>query len=171
MMAARNWSFVLDAARQGDLPLVHIGQTPAMVARSFGGVQPVYLATPYTKECTDVLGAWSYDLSRAMGRRAETAMADLQACGVSAIAPVAARVGIIHAGGAFMGAARGGVQFKPHCDPLAAFWSHWRMPFLNVCGAVVVPAIPGWDHSEGIWADVQHAFARNIPVFIYGGKS
>lgn len=170
MSARPAWGPVLVAARAGDLPLIRVAQSPALVAQTYGGAQPVYLATPYAKECTDVLGEWSYDLSRAMGRRAEVAAADLLAHGVSAFAPVALGAAMIHATGAFHGGARGGVRFEPRLDPLdAAAWSRWCMPFLNSCGAVVVPNIPGWDQSGGIWSQVCYALGRNVPVYVYGG--
>jgi hypothetical protein len=166
------WGPVLAAAQRGDLPLVKLGQSAVLVGKSYGGAQPVYLATPYTKECIDVLGEWSYDLSRAMQRRAERAAADLHAQGVSAFAPVALSAGIVHATGEFHHRGRTGSKFKPGLDPLdAVAWARWCQPFLNVCGAVVVPDLPGWDRSRGIWQEVQFAVDRGIPVFVYYGVS
>ena len=172
MIGARAWGPVVAAAQRGDLPLLQVGCSAQSVAKEFGGRQPVYLATPYSKEAIDVLGAWSYDLSKSMQRRAERAALELMQAGVSAFSPIALSVGMIHASGQFHGTRGGGVRFEPALDPLdSAFWSRWCQPFLNVCGAVVVPDIPGWDHSDGIWAEVQFAISRDIPVFVYGGAN
>ncbi|MDZ4393806.1 DUF1937 family protein [Cypionkella sp.] len=172
MNAQPAWGPVLEASRRGDLPLLKVGMSPAQIGDWFGGRQPVYLATPYSKECTDMLGQWDYLLSCALGRRAEVAAKELMAHGVSAFAPIALAVGMISASCHYRRRRSERGSFEPSLDPLdAAAWSRWCQPFLNVCGAVVVPDIPGWDHSVGIWAEVQFAIGRGIPVFVYGGGS
>lgn len=172
MMRGFTWGPVLAEAAKGDLPLVRVASSAAAVAKEFGGRQPVYLATPYSKEVTDVLGAWSYDLSKSMQRRAERAALELMQAGVSAFSPIALSVGMIHAAGQFHGQTGGGVKFQCSLDPMdSAVWQRWCQPFLNICGAVVVPDIPGWDHSDGIKAEVAFAIGRDIPVFVYGGRT
>lgn len=163
------WGPILDAAARGDLPGVSVGQSAALIGRAFGGRQPVYLATPYSRECLDVLGAWSHEESSRMARRAEAAAAQLRSVGVSTFSPVSQAVAMINATGTYRHH-RSGAAFVATIDPLdGAAWSAWCQPFLNVCGAVVVPDIPGWDQSDGIWAEVQFAILRSIPVFVYAG--
>jgi hypothetical protein len=161
------WGPVLNEAARGDLPGVLVRQSAASVARVFGGRQPVYLATPYSRECLDVLGAWSHDESDRCAHRASVCAAELLALGVTAVSPIALAVGMINATchHGYRAARR-----TPSIDPLdAAMWTRWCQPLLNVCGAVVVPDIPGWDKSAGIWHEVGFAIDRQIPVFIYAG--
>ena len=171
-LAVPDWTDLLSAARAGMLPCLHVGQTPASIAKVFGGKQPVYLASPYSREAVDVLGAWSYELSNLAARRAARACADLLTHGVMAVSPIVQAVWMINASGAFEGQRRGGVRFVPSLDPLdAGLWMDWCQPLLNVCGAVVVPDIPGWQESNGIWAEVAQALTRNVPVYLYGGAA
>ena len=166
------WGPVLAAAARGEMPLVHVGQSAESVALRFGGRQPVYLATPYSRVCLDASGLWDYGRSVRAMMDAGRAAGDLMAWGVTAFAPVAQSCVMVHARGHFSGTARGGVEWSNGIDPLnAAAWAAWCRPMLNVCGAVVVPNLAGWDQSRGIWAEVSHAIDRNIPVFVYGGAA
>lgn len=163
------WHALLTAAAAGNLPGIAVRQSSAKVGAAFGGRQPVYLATPYSRECLDVLNAWSREESDRMAARASVCVADLMAVGVTAVSPIALAVGMINATG-LLRYRRRAAGFAPTIDPLdAALWGRWCQPLLNVCGAVVVPDIPGWDQSAGIWGEVQFAVSRQIPVFIYGG--
>lgn len=168
-LAARmTWGPVLAAARRGDLPLIRIGATPASVAKEFGGRQPVYLATPYSREVIDDMGEWCHLRSQAMGRAAARAAEALRQAGVSAFAPIALSDAMVRAGGEFVATARGGVCFAASADPLDdAAWARWCQPFLNVCGALVIPDIAGWDRSDGIAAELRYALQRDLPVFLY----
>ncbi len=168
-LAARmTWGPVLAAARRGDLPLIRIGATPASVAKEFGGRQPVYLATPYSREVIDDMGEWCHLRSRAMGVAAARAAEALRQAGVSAFAPIALSDAMVRAGGEFVATARGGVCFAASADPLDdAAWARWCQPFLNVCGALVIPDIAGWDRSDGIAAELRYALQRDLPVFLY----
>lgn len=166
----RAWGPILAAAARGDLPGVAVGQSAASVAKSFGGRQPVYLATPYSRECLDVLDVWSQEESDRMAHRASIAAAHLLAVGVTALSPIVQAVGMVNATGVVQVQNGRKVRFFPAINPLdAAMWVRWCQPLLNVCGAMVVPDIPGWDQSAGVWSEVQFAVARQIPVFIYGG--
>jgi hypothetical protein len=163
------WFQLVTAAALGNLPGIAVRQSAASVASLFGGRQPIYLATPYSRDCTDVLGAWSREESDRMERRAAMAAAELLAVGVTALSPIVQAVRMVNATGIYRHH-RAGVAFEPTIDPLdAAMWVRWCQPLLNVCGAMVVPDIPGWDQSAGVWGEVQFAVARQIPVFIYGG--
>lgn len=167
-----DWSELLRLGRNGEVPCLHLGQSAASVAKSFGGKQPVYLATPYSREAVDVLGCWSYQASNQAKRRAARACADLLNHGVTAISPVVLAVAMINATGAFGVTRREGFQFVPRLDPLdGGLWYDWCQPLLSMCGAVAVPDVPGWQDSNGIYAEVAQALTRNIPVYIYGGAA
>jgi hypothetical protein len=173
-MMARDpaWGPVLAAAARGDMPLLHVGQSAATVAAQFSGRQPVYLATPYSGVVLDASGQWDYGRSVGAMMDAGRAAGDLMALGVTAFAPVAQSCVMVHARGQFRGTARGGVEWSNGIDPMdSAAWAVWCQPMLNVCGAVVVPDLAGWDQSRGIWAEVQFAIERCLPVFVYGGAA
>ena len=168
LAAQMTWGPVLAAARRGDLPLIRIGATPDLVAKEFGGRQPVYLATPYSREVIDDLGEWCHLRSQAMGRAAAAAAEALRQVGVSAFAPIALSDAMVRAGGAFVADRIARARFAPVCDPLdASAWARWCQPFLNVCGALVIPDIAGWDRSDGIAAELRYALHRDLPVFLY----
>ncbi|MEH6774949.1 MAG: DUF1937 family protein [Cereibacter changlensis] len=38
---------------------------------------------------------------------------------------------------------------------------------LDACCAVVVPDLPGWRESAGVWREVRLALAWQRPVFLY----
>lgn len=164
------WGPVLAAAQQGDLPGLRVGSSPALVAKEFGGRQPVYLATPYSREVTDSLGAWCHERSRGLGRVAARAAEDLRRVGVAAFAPIALSDAMLRSTGAFVADDFSGVRFALTADPLdEVAWGRWCQPFLNVCSALVIPDLPGWDRSAGIWAELRYALHRDLPVFVYGG--
>ena len=120
------WGPVLAAARRGDLPLIRIGATPASVAKEFGGRQPVYLATPYSREVIDDMGEWCHLRSQAMGRAAARAAEALRQAGVSAFAPIALSDAMVRASSVFVANAYGRVRFAASADPLDdAAWARW----------------------------------------------
>lgn len=138
-------------------PLVHAGADPALVARHNTGL--VYLATPYSREVRSG-GRWDAGKSCAMSLMAARHVLRLARERVTAISPIVLAAEAIHAQ-----PCTGGRKL----DPLdAPFWADWCRPILHAATAIVVPDIPGWDRSEGIWAEVQWAISRNMPVFVYG---
>ena len=166
------WGPILSAAARCEMPLLNVGQSAQSVAARFGGRQPVYLATPYSRVVLRDGDQWDYGRSVQAMMDAGRAAGDLMACGVTALAPVAQRCVMVHARGQFRGTTRGGVEWSNGIDPMdAAGWADWCQPILNVCGAVVVPDLAGWDQSRGVWAAVRFAVRRNVPVFVYGGAA
>jgi hypothetical protein len=151
-------------------PGVHFGATLLDVERDFAGGLPVYLATPYSKIAVDFLGGWSHDASLWAARLAAIAADQLRARGVSAFSPIAQAVMQVNALGNFVLNGNGSsYRFEPTVDPLDAdLWMRWCLPFLHVCGAVVVPDIKGWDGSVGIAAEVRTALDLSLPVYVYG---
>jgi hypothetical protein len=152
------WGSLMQAARRGEVPLVKFGCGPAYIASH--GKQPVYLATPYTKRA-HVDGVWSHSLSVELMLEAAAEVGRLKWLGVSAFSPIVASASVVHA------ALPGSNEFAAHHPFDATGWLRWCQPFLNVCGAVVVPDLPGWDQSAGIKAEVAFAIGRGVPVFVY----
>jgi len=74
--------------------------------------------------------------------------------GVTAVSPIVLADGMCHA--------------TEHLDPLdVRFWTRWCAPILAAARAVVVPDIPGWSRSEGVWHEVREALGRSLPVHVY----
>lgn len=157
-MTSIDWPSVL---RPGGAfsPLVHAGADATMVARHNIGL--AYLATPYTREVL-VKGKWSLERSVALSVMASRHMLQLMRERVTAISPIVLAAEALHAQSCTNGR---------RLNPLdREFWEDWCRPILNEATMIVVPDIPGWDRSDGIWAEVQWALGRNIPVFVYGGR-
>lgn len=133
-------------------PILHIGATPERVAREVAGI--AYLATPYSKVVIGSDGLWDYSLSLDASARASRAAARLAALNITALSPIVMAAEMCHN--------------SPALAPLdAIFWMRWCRPMLDAAVAVVVPDIPGWCDSAGIWVEVATALDRNKPVFIY----
>lgn len=152
------WGSLMIAAARGELPLVTFASSPASVA--LYARQPVYLATPYTRRATDAQGEWDVFGSFDCIADATAQVLRLKAAGVSAFSPIVQSAIAAHS-------VQGSKEFDAHHPLDAAAWMRWCQPFLNICPAVVVPDIPGWDQSDGIKAEVGFAVARGVPVFVY----
>lgn len=164
MPRAPGWGALMAEAQAGLCPLLRFGQSPATVATHVA--QPVYMASPYSREVVGADGVWEYARSVEVVRKAALAQAALMAAGVTAISPIVMSGAMVHATCRFE--ARRAAGFDGVVDPLdGAAWLQWCWPLLRVCGAVVVPDLPGWDRSNGIWAEVMFAIDRAIPVFVY----
>lgn len=134
-------------------PLVYRACGPVTVAQR--ARQPVYLATPYSLEVTGPDGRWQMDRSHRMVVLAAMEAARLARVGVTAISPIVLSGDMCHV--------------DTGLDPLGAgFWHRWCAPVLNACGAVVIPEIPGWWRSRGVWREACFALGAMMPVFIYG---
>lgn len=127
--------------------------------RAAGGL--AYLASPYTRLSVDEHGQWSVPHSM-WAQEAATAWAIRFArAGVTAVSPV------VMAGAMVL---QDYVRDEgPDLDPLdRAFWAHWCLPLLAVSASVVIPPIPGWGHSLGVWREAVAALGGNRPVFLIG---
>lgn len=163
------WGPVIAAAARGDLPLVWVGMSAAGVAQRYGGRQPVYLATPYSREVVDDDGVWSAGLNHHLGSAAARAAMDLMERDITAISPIALASVMLTASSAVVHD-RGRALWRHRIDPLdAEAWTSWCGPLLSACDAVVVPDIPGWDRSVGILQEVREALLRVKPVYLYAG--
>ncbi len=125
----------------------------AMIPRLRGGM--CYLATPYSKLVVDAGGGFDDFMSEAMGGIAAEWQLRLALCGVSAFAPIAAAVAMLRED-----AAR-------QLGPLSAdFWEGWCRPFLAASTVVVVPMVPGWDKSLGVFHEALIAIQAQRRVVL-----
>lgn len=134
--------------------LLHPGATPASVARVASGL--VYLATPYSLQATDPRnGRWRRDWSDALARAAALEAVALAREGLTAVSPIVQSAAMCNA--------------LDGLDPLdERLWARWCQPMLDAARAVVVPDIPGWRRSLGVWREVIWALEHNMPVHVYG---
>lgn len=118
----------------------------------------VYLATPYSKVVVDAAGQFRPQRSFVAGQRAAVWARRLAVEGVTAVSPIVQAASMVSAHSAFEPAP---------LDPLdAVFWGAWCLPLLRASRAVVVPPIPGWRESDGIWHEVRTALHGMRPVFV-----
>lgn len=158
---AIDWPALLRPAA-GPPELMKLGAGPALVARHCRWGQPVYLATPYTRRAAGPDGCWCAERSRAALAEAAREAARLAAVGVTAVSPVVLAVSMVEA------EAEAGAVPGPRLDPMdEGFWRDWCRPILDACCAVVVPDLPGWRESAGVWREVRLALAWQRPVFLY----
>jgi len=160
------WADVIHNGRSSGL--LHMGSSAAAVAKTFGGTQPVYLATPYSNEVL-IDGRWQFTLSMRMQRAAAEACADFAERGVTALSPVVLATAMVHATQRFVpGRGRDACPWQHRLDPMDhALWMRWCLPIFNACDAVVVPDIPGWSRSKGVLSEVETALFLNTPVYVY----
>ncbi len=152
--AKTQWHLLMSPSSRRAWQTLHLGATPDLVAREASGL--VYLATPYSREAVRDGIIWDMRLSLQMQGHAERHAAALAARGITAIAPIALAAGMCHQ--------------SHQLAPLdARFWQRWCAPLLAASRAVVVPDIPGWDRSQGIWFEVVEALDRQMPVYVYAG--
>ncbi|MEP2782320.1 MAG: DUF1937 family protein, partial [Pseudoruegeria sp.] len=116
-----------------------------------------YLATPYTRLVTDRDGNWDPVASDEAGQLAARWCAVFAARGQTVISPIVQAVEMVNQ--------------SSRLDPLDAdFWMHWCAPMLRDCQAVIVPDIPGWRTSRGVWSEVCYALGHNCRVFLVVGE-
>ncbi|MFC3059498.1 DUF1937 family protein [Paenirhodobacter populi] len=158
LATVKDWTALM--APDGNFaPLIHVGADARTVARHNVGI--AYLATPYTREVT-IRGKWSFDRSVMLSAMASRHMLLLMRERVTAVSPIVLASEALHAQSSTTGR---------RLSPLDRdFWMDWCRPILNSAAMIVVPDIPGWDQSDGIWTEVQFAVAHNVPVFIYAGR-
>jgi len=130
-----------------------------------GGHGAVYLATPYSRLALDPAGAFSFPLATKAARRAVLALRDVTLAGVGAISPIVQSHAIIASMWHEAEGDEGARQVAAFALD-AAYWERVNRPHLNVCRAIYVPAVPGWDRSTGIAVEVEAMLARNRPVMI-----
>ena len=124
---------------------------------------PAYLATPYTRLVTDQAGRFDFALSWIAASRAALVMDALVRHGVSAWSPIVQAHAMIRVGRTF----RPGPSWHDPLDPLdVGFWENWCRPWLDAAAVVIVPDLPGWQQSDGVWAEAHVALARQRKVLL-----
>lgn len=137
--------------------LVRAAAVDDVVRRGRGRL--VYLATPYSLIAVDDDGAWCPARSVEAGVRAAIWARALAVEGVCAVSPIVQAVEMIGSRGA-----------DDRLDPFDdGFWTAWCRPLLLASSVVVVPPIPGWDVSRGVWREAVAALATNRPVMLLSG--
>lgn len=143
-----DWAALADSAWGGGLLAEGVGlaQAASVLRGSL-----VYLATPYSREVVED-GRFVPYLSDKMGDEAALWSRRLALQGVTAVSPIVAAVAMLGWGG---------------IDPLdQVFWTNWCRPLLQGCDAVVIPPIPGWDRSQGVWVEALVALRSNRRVLL-----
>jgi uncharacterized protein DUF1937 len=149
--AAPNWSIFLDHADCYDGLLYPNASVSDIVKNQIGGLS--YIATPYSNHVTDGSG-FRPDLSKACAGVAAQWAATLILHGIMPVSPIVQSA-------AMADAALGAI------DPLdSTFWAVWCSTLLVQCRRVIVPPIPGWDKSVGIFAEAKFALENNRPVYL-----
>ncbi|PYE81426.1 DUF1937 family protein [Pseudoroseicyclus aestuarii] len=119
-----------------------------------------YLATPYMRQSTDDGGRWCPSLSSLAADAAAGWTSRFACAGVTAVSPVVQADAML--------------QRDPWSDALVpldeTFWSTWCRPLLARCDAVVIPPLPGWDCSAGVWAGACAAVTRQMRVILIGAE-
>lgn len=135
---------------------------PTTVAIYTDKVSPVYLATPYTLRA-QVNAKWSHEASLHVSAQAARELGRLARVGVTAVSPIVQSAEMVHA------EIFERVRDVGALDPLdQAFWAKWCQPMLNVCSALVVPDIDGWEDSLGVHREVMWTLREtNRPIFFY----
>lgn len=146
--ARPDWPWLLSAVPRARLQVADIDE---VAGRTRGRL--VYLATPYSLQASDGRG-WCPALAALPAADAAAWVARLARRGVTAVSPV---LQSHHACLALPGL----------LDPLdAAFWQCIDAPLLHAAGALVIPPVPGWQASLGIWHETGVALARGTPVWL-----
>ncbi|PYE81307.1 DUF1937 family protein [Pseudoroseicyclus aestuarii] len=119
-----------------------------------------YLATPYTRQSTDDNGRWCPSLSCDLSDAAAAWCSRFAQTGVTAVSPVVQADAMLQRD-----------PWGDALDPLDEhFWSTWCRPLLSRCDAVVIPPLPGWDCSAGVWAEACAAVTRQRRVILIGAE-
>jgi len=114
----------------------------------------VYLASPFTKLVVGADGHYDFGRGLVAATYAARWSRRLAAVGVTAVSPIIQAVEMVHG------------DSPPILDPLdQKFWTCWCAPLLQACRAVVVPPIPGWAESDGVWRELRAALTAGRSVF------
>ncbi|MGV8987794.1 MAG: DUF1937 family protein [Cypionkella sp.] len=160
-----DWGALMQDAARFQSNKIVFGKTPAYVGDVIGKGRFVYLATPYSKRVVDRMGKWSLGLSGKASAEASVQVGLLKDAGVSAFSPIVLSAEVVHA---TLNPFRVQAEPAPRHDPLdAKAWMDWCLPFLWCARAMVIPAIDGWDQSDGIKFEVMEAIAAGLPIIVY----
>ena len=112
-----------------------------------------YLATPYSKLVLNDDLEWDRGQSLDLVLRAARWASLFALEGVTAISPIVQAGEMCHS------------RLEGDLDPLDhVFWTKWCAPLLAASRILLVPPVPGWDQSQGIWFETCTALSRNVRV-------
>ncbi len=115
-----------------------------------------YLATPYTKIARHPDGGYCPTGSLEAAAKAARWARLLALEGITAVSPIVQSVEMVNAN-----------LINGDLDPLdQVFWENWCRALLRASAVVVVPPIPGWDESDGIWTEVRLALEWQMQVLL-----
>lgn len=101
-----------------------------------------YVATPYTKFSEGIWPAYK-EAARVTG--------GLLARGINVFSPIAHSHPL---------AVYGGIDPLDH-----QFWMNADQPYMDMCGALIVVTMPGWDKSKGVATEIFEFGKRDKPIF------
>lgn len=143
----------LRANHSGNI-LLHVDCPLEEVVRRVGS-RLAYLATPYTKAVRTDDRLWDRGLSLDIEAQTARWSRAFAIAGVTVASPIV------------MSCAMCRVDLEGQLDPLdERFWARWCQPMLSASGAVVIPAMEGWDRSLGVWREACWALLHNVPVYL-----
>ncbi|PYE80395.1 DUF1937 family protein [Pseudoroseicyclus aestuarii] len=119
-----------------------------------------YLATPYTQLSLDDGGRWCPSSSSLAADAAAAWCSRFAQTGVTAVSPVVQADAMLQRD-----------PWSDALDPLdETFWSVWCRPLLSRCDAVVIPPLPGWEQSLGVWTAARAAVTRQTRVILIAAE-
>ncbi len=150
--AEPDWPWLL-ATFPGNV-LLHPDWSVVDIAQSVHG-RIAYLATPYTREVLND----DFQFDRALSLQVEIRTArwarTFALLGATTISPILQACAMCSA------------DVEGHLDPLDdPFWAGFCQPLLTASAAVIVPPMPGWDRSRGVWREACDALRHNVPVYL-----
>lgn len=147
MPASHDWESIAAS------PLLRHSGLGDVLARYRGTL--VYLATPYTRLARREDGAFCAVRSDGLAHEASCWAAMFALNGVTAISPIVCAVAAVNA------------DLARALDPLdARFWENWCRPLLRASDVVVIPPLPGWKESAGVFHEAREAVQQMKPVQI-----
>ncbi|WP_170335014.1 DUF1937 family protein [Ruegeria arenilitoris] len=150
----RNWKSAALAEFEDSALLRRDATMADLVSRSRSRL--CYLATPYTKLAQHSDGGFCPTKSVEASVKAARWSRLLALEGVTAVSPIVQAVEMINAD-----------IINQQLDPLdEKFWELWCRPLLRASAVVIVPPIPGWDQSEGVWHEVRQALLSQVQVIL-----
>lgn len=108
-----------------------------------GMIEPVYLATPYTRYCKGLPGAY------------------LDACKIAAAIHKEHKIIVFCP----IAHCHGMTTFQNGLPPIAhEFWENFNRPFIAACGGLIVAKLEGWENSSGIAGEISGFRAAKKPI-------
>lgn len=128
------------------------------------GLEPVYLATPYSRRAMRA-GRFDYPAAHVAALDARRVLRLMTVAGITAISPIVQSQAVIADLWTDASDAKGERQIGSLALN-ADWWEAINRPLLNVARGIYVPELPGWDESTGIMAEVVQVLRGTRPVMV-----